>query len=334
MDQQDVSVLNVSSRAFVEGCRVLGLDIEQLLYAVDVSHEALNTPHGRIPLSKARQLWVQASKMANTPHFVLDIAQAVPFGAYQIIDFLVASAPTLGAGLIQLATYLPLVNPSFDLNVYVEEDTQYFELSHSTSLPYAEFTLCVCYLHTQAAMGFDIDLRLVEFAFDAPVDTSHHREVFGCPVDFGATKTRFGIAHAKCARASENADRQLHMILEGFAKQKLVEYTEPSELQRIRDAIRTGLTGEVPTVQEVARQLGMTARTLQRRLQALDQTYSMLLDEQRQEVAFFQLGHRDASLAEVSYLLGFSDQSAFHRAFKRWSGLTPIQWQKQNRSSS
>jgi AraC-like DNA-binding protein len=99
----------------------------------------------------------------------------------------------------------------------------------------------------------------------------------------------------------------------------------PDLVERTRRAIGGRLRGREPTLEGVARELGMSERSLQRHLRDLGYTFNGLADEVRAATAHLYLGQPDMALAEVAYLLGFADQSAFHRAFKRWTGVTPKQ---------
>ena len=99
----------------------------------------------------------------------------------------------------------------------------------------------------------------------------------------------------------------------------------PDLVERTRRAIGGRLRGGDPSLESVARELGMSERSLQRHLRELGYTYNALADEVREATARLYLEQPDLALAEVGYLLGFADQSTFHRAFKRWTGCTPRQ---------
>ena len=101
------------------------------------------------------------------------------------------------------------------------------------------------------------------------------------------------------------------------------EDDEPELVRQIRTAVRDGLMQGTPTATEVARVLGLGARTLARRLADLDLTFAKVLESTRRTLAERYLGDPKLSLAEVAYLLGYRDQSSFYRAFRRWHGQTP-----------
>ena len=99
----------------------------------------------------------------------------------------------------------------------------------------------------------------------------------------------------------------------------------PDLVERTRRAIGGRLRGGDPSLEGVARELGISERSLQRRLSELGYTFNALADEVREATARLYLEQPDIALAEIAYLLGFADQSTFNRAFKRWTGVTPKQ---------
>jgi AraC-like DNA-binding protein len=99
----------------------------------------------------------------------------------------------------------------------------------------------------------------------------------------------------------------------------------PDLIERTRRAIGGRLRGGDPSLESVARELGMSERSLQRHLGELGYTYNALADEVREATARLYLEQPDIALAEIAYLLGFAEQSTFNRAFKRWTGCTPRQ---------
>jgi AraC-like DNA-binding protein len=104
-----------------------------------------------------------------------------------------------------------------------------------------------------------------------------------------------------------------------------------SEGDRAKSVIKRLLAGQRPTIHDVARQLGMSSRTLQRRLTEGGHTFQRLLDEARRELAHHYLGQASLELNETAYLLGFEDANSFYRAFQHWEGTTPGQWRRNRR---
>ena len=105
-------ILAVSSRAFVDACACMGLDVDSMLEEVGIPMATLRDPDGRLPPESVRALWGLAYARSGDADLALHAAEALPFGAYRVIDFLVANAPTIGAGLSKLAEYFEIINPA------------------------------------------------------------------------------------------------------------------------------------------------------------------------------------------------------------------------------
>jgi AraC-like DNA-binding protein len=101
--------------------------------------------------------------------------------------------------------------------------------------------------------------------------------------------------------------------------------------ERVRSAIAAELAGGNPTVAYVARRLHMSPRTLERRLERESTTFSAVLEDLRKQLAFRYVGSASLELTEIAFLLGFSQTTAFHRAFKRWTGDTPLKYRDAQR---
>ena len=155
---------------------------------------------------------------------------------------------------------------------------------------------------------------------DLDVFTDH----FGCPVHFGADRDALKIETATLDVSNRLGDESIASFFDRHLEQELASLPDEDELEhKVRRAVSEKLSEGVPTLTEIATALGMGARTLQRRLSDKDQSFQGLVDLARRELAQQLLLETDYSLAEIAFLTGFSEQSGFTRAFKRWSGQTP-----------
>jgi AraC-like DNA-binding protein len=109
-----------------------------------------------------------------------------------------------------------------------------------------------------------------------------------------------------------------------------VAVAEDTLSERTRNAIARSLSEGVPKLEQIARSLGLSARSLHRRLADEGLSYQSLTDDTRRDLAEGMLAEDQHSLSEIAFLTGFSEQSAFTRAFKRWTGVTPAQYRKSN----
>jgi AraC-like DNA-binding protein len=125
------------------------------------------------------------------------------------------------------------------------------------------------------------------------------------------------------------ADPRLCVILDRQVRETLERLPKTTDLsERVRQIVAEKLTAGEPKIGEIARGLGMSARTLQRQLDRDGTKFRELIDALRRELAVSHLKEKEIPIAEVAFLLGFSEASAFHRAFKRWSGQTPAEFRQ------
>ena len=164
----------------------------------------------------------------------------------------------------------------------------------------------------------------VFFVHPSPDDISAHEEFFGCPVHFGTDRDALMVSRESLEIGNRLGDDSISRFFDSHLDSELQELGQEPELAaRVRAQVSQSLSQGVPTISGVAKSFGMSGRTLQRRLGDEGFTFQEIVDAARRELAERLLRVTDYSLAEVAFLTGFSEQSAFTRAFKRWAGQTP-----------
>jgi AraC-like DNA-binding protein len=326
------TVLTVSSRALVGACERLGIDAEAMLRSVGISRQRLDDPDARLQNREAGALWAKAYELSGDPVLSLHVAEACPLGAYKVIDYMAANARTVGEAFRYSTRYFTLINTAVRLAIDASGDPVTFDLSGEggdpagVSRPYAEYCLAIFVLHVRAAAGEGFRVRSVTFTHRAPPDVAEHERVFGCPVRFEAERNRVHLDRAVWDMPMRGAQSGVLAVLVEHADLLVSRLPRgPDLIERTRRAISGRLCCGDPSLESVARELAMSERTLQRRLRDHGYTFNALADEVRDATARLYLEQPDIALAEIAYLLGFADQSAFNRAFKRWTGVTPKQ---------
>lgn len=166
--------------------------------------------------------------------------------------------------------------------------------------------------------------RAVYFKHPAPESTEAHETHFGCPVHFETERDALLVSEEALSTPNVLGDASISSFFDAHLEAELAELDDDSSLgKRVRIQVSQSLSEGVPTVSDVGRRLGMSARTLQRRLADQGYSYQGLVDEARRELSERLLRQTDYSLSDIAFLTGFSEQSAFTRAFRRWSGQTP-----------
>lgn len=327
-----LQVLSVASRAVLDAVARLGLDPDALLAAAGLERAQVYDPDARLPVAAADAVWRHALAAAGDPCLALHAAEALPFGAYRVIDFVAAHAPTVGEGLARVARYFPLVDERARIEIDPGEPTTL--TLHGPLGPIAppaqEYTLAALVLRSRACAGAAWPLEAVELTFPAPAHAHEHARIFACPVRFDRPHARLVIPRASWELPVQGADPALSSVLEDHARRLLAERADHAEaiVEQLSAVLRQELRGGDASITHAARRLGLGERTLQRRLDQAGVGFAAVLAAVREELAREYLSEPGMSLAEIAWLLGFSDQSAFTRAFKRWTGATPGAWRE------
>jgi AraC-like DNA-binding protein len=165
-----------------------------------------------------------------------------------------------------------------------------------------------------------------------PAHRARLEAFFKVPLTHGQESDALLFSTLDLARPLVSSSSELAGLLGPRAEQLLVESGSQDATEQVRAVLRRMLTGDEPSMETVAQALGTSERSLQRRLAEAGTSFVALLGEVRRELACERLVHTDMEVAELSFLLGFSDASAFHRAFKRWEGVTPLEYRRAARA--
>jgi AraC-like DNA-binding protein len=328
------SVLTVSSRALLNSCDALGIDTAALVAAAGIDRAVIDDPDGHLPGEQVRELWRLAYKASKDPDLALHAAEALGFGAYRVVDYLAASASTIGQSVTAVSAYFPMINSSVRLPITENEAAFSMGIEcpddpAALSLPYVEYTFAAVFLRIREATQVAFPVIDVDFAFPCPASTAEHHRLFECPVRFDADQSRLRISRTTWETPSRRADPILFGVLADHVRILGAKIpTEPAAVRDVRQAILEELGRGNLSLEAVAKRLAMSPRTLQRRLRDHGVSYADLLDRTRASAAKLYLGDSEISVAEVAYLLGFAEQSSFNHAFKRWTGKAPSEYRR------
>ncbi|HVU52194.1 MAG TPA: AraC family transcriptional regulator [Polyangia bacterium] len=300
-------------------------------------------PDARIPIEMETALWEEAASATGDSAFGLHAAEGLRPGVFDVLDYVVRAAPTLRASFERLARYNRLVH---DAAVFVvgEGRSGGVRIEHSLSRPgvvqsrhAAEFTLAslvVVGAQMSAAPLAPVAVELRHPAPDAAARAAHLR-LFGIAPRYDRAVNALELTGEAAARPVRTADPLLSRVVVRHAEALLAE--RPAATETTAGSVRrilTRLLGDDEagcSLAAVSASLHMSERSLQRRLADEGVTFDALLDELRRELALRYLADEKVAIAEIAYLLGYSEPSAFHRAFKRWTGTTPAEARQRRR---
>ncbi|MDJ0712384.1 MAG: AraC family transcriptional regulator ligand-binding domain-containing protein [Woeseiaceae bacterium] len=170
---------------------------------------------------------------------------------------------------------------------------------------------------------------VVLLSHEEPDDLSAQEAHFRCPVHYGADRDGLEISDELLRAGNRLGDARISEFFDAHLEQELVDYSGDERLdERVRNQVAQSLSEGVPKIGEISARMGMSSRTLQRRLSAQGHVYQDLVDAARRELAETLLRQTEFSLAEIAFLTGYAEQSTFSRAFKRWYGQTPASYRR------
>lgn len=306
-----------------------GIDPTPLFKDTGIDTETLDNPHVRYSAKQGHLVWTRTSEMLSDPGFGLTIAQVWQPSDFHALGCAFMASTTLRDALNRLVRYNALVYDMVSYSVVERNDhaivsysTKHSELEEPAILEDTRWTVVLdaC----RRVYGADLDPLEVTFLHTEPDSAmDEFSGFFRCPVRFGEPVATMIFPAEILDRPLPASNRELALTLDRTLSEYLAKLQRDDIVSRTKRVISDYLPSGNLTDKVVADALQMSPRTLQRKLAAEDTTFRKLVETVRQELAVSYLADARFTLVEISYLIGFSEQSSFSRAFKRWTGSTP-----------
>jgi AraC-like DNA-binding protein len=326
-------VRSATLSGYVDLVKSLGRDPYAFMRTVGLQAKFLEDPETLIPRDAARELLEITARATRTEDLALRLAAQRKLSALGPISLVLREEPTPRAALDTLCRYLKLVNASLTIRI---EDTASVVIIREDLLPSpglemrqsVELAVGTMFRLLGDLIGPQWRPLQVCFAHRPPTDVSAHRAFFGRSVKFNQEFNGLVCPAADLAKPRELGDP----VAAGYARKYLeaaLKDRSESAQETCRQLILALLPGGTCTAGEVARHLRVDRRTLYRKLNAEELTFSGLLDQVRSDLAKRHLRQSDMPLSEVAELLGFSSTSSFSHWFHSVFGCSASQWRKQ-----
>lgn len=326
--------IEVSARIgalIVHAAAAMGVDPRELQRLTGFDAASAEDPDARIPLAQEESLWDEAARLSGDEDFGLHAAERLKPGAFDVLDYAVRTAPTLRQALERLARYNRLEHDAavftlHDRGLHTRVEHGFGGLGGPCRHA-AEFTLASHLTIGSQITGTRLFPTAVDFRHARPASTTEHVRLFGVEPRFSCEVNALEWESSVLERSVTSADPGLSRVIERQAQAMLAARPEPmtSYTERVRQLLTTALAqgGGEATLKSLASRLKMSERSLQRRLTDEGVTFDEVLDGLRRELSLRYLADPKLAISEVAYLLGYSEPSPFHRAFRRWTGTTP-----------
>ncbi len=311
-----------------------GADYNRLLAMAGLSEETADNPLTLVLLDSVNRVFEAAAREVDDPAFGINAALAFNPGGSGLLGGLVLSADTARQAMQVFGGYLPTFMTGIEAG-YAERDGisyAHWRLPDAVLLPHShltEFMGAAVVARLRLALGGDWRPLAVEFERRAPQPDQHElreaiRSVFGERVKFGCPRNVLIFDQASLALPMPNADPVMFAVLGDLAKRWLSELKLDGDIvEGTRNEIAARLKEGTANLDEIAKALNVPSRTLQWQLENAGTSFEAVLNETRSAIGRRLIQNTDRPLMQIAYDLGYSDQSAFTRACRRWFGMSP-----------
>jgi AraC-like DNA-binding protein len=316
-----------------------GLDAAALFKEQGIGLDVLRDPNARISSHKWDALTRRAAELSPRPGFALVTAQCWHPSNLGALGFAWLSSSTLRSGLQRVVRYWKLVGERsaprlVDLGTAVKLVFDTGRSDPVISGLLADFNLSLLFSMCRMNYGDGLCPLELKMKYVWPGEREAYEAHFGCPVEGNAAEDSITFAAADLDHRLPTANRQIAATLDRVLAEQLAQLDKTNVVARAKAALLEQLSDGELSEQDMAQALHMSRRTLQRKLAEAEVTYQRLVDETRRDLALRYVEDLRNSIIDITFMLGFSQQSAFTRAFKRWTGVAPSEYRQRLRAAA
>lgn len=329
---QRTTVLSSWGRAIRRALERAGVDSRALFAEAGLDIAELDDPNARYPLEQTTRLWALSVRATGDPAFGLVVAGQVTPTTFHALGYALVASSTLREAFERMVRYFRIVTDAADLQLREDGDSYCFRIRTAgavTPAPEAvDAFISVFVRFCRSHLGRGFSPQRIALSRPAPADTSGFERVLRCPLQFGADDNAIWFPRHVFEARLESANPELARHNDEIVLRYLARFDKENLRARVSATLTVLLPTGVPSAEKVADTLHLSLRSLQRKLAEEGSSYEALLNETRRELAQSYLQDRRYSIAEITFLLGFSDTSSFTRAFRRWAGCSPTQFRE------
>lgn len=316
----------------IERLVALGVDMPRVLRHAGIAPSRFQPPRAKLTVPEFFAFWRALEVVGTGRDLALRLGKEAAPSQLDVATLAALHSPNLGEALSRFARYKRLICGEH-VSIELADDEariafNWVHIQEAQPLMLVEATFMSLIALASHGFGQPIVPLRVELARRRS-DERLLYQYFSCPVSFDAPLDRLVLMEATLARPFVTHNADLLAVLLPALETELESRTERTLADDVRTALARRMNGERPSVEKVAEELGMSPRSLQRRLGELGTTYQRLLDDTRRDTSRRLLSHTDLDAGEVAFLVGFEELNSFTRAFHGWEGVTPHRWREQ-----
>ena len=322
-------------RLAVEALESYGVDREVILKRVGVTAEQLEDESLRTPHEAQARFWNALHKESGDDDVGLHLSEKTPTYQGNVLEYLFLSSSTFGAGLRRAVRYQRLLSDASVATMGTDDYGSYLSFGFEPSIGHR-------HINESTAMGLfkffavvtdgEFAAKRIDFVHAKPAVTSEHDRLFPCPVIFGCKENRVYFKPGVMQLESNHAEPELLRLHEKAASSKVAQLASQDVIPDVEQVIAEVLEEGGANLEVIADRLNATPRELRSRLNNAGTNFNQVLADYRCKLAKRLLANTDESINQIVYLTGFSEPSTFYRAFKRWVGMTPVDYRQRKKA--
>ncbi|MEY4429595.1 MAG: hypothetical protein RLZZ182_2284 [Pseudomonadota bacterium] len=313
-----------------------GVDASALMRSVGMDLALLDDPLARYPVEQTMAFWSAALRETQDPLLGLHTAKYLSPATFHALGYALLASSNLGEYFERAARYFRIVTDAGQLlfertpthgQMIVKVDPAWVTAETHEVV----WAVLDCFLFTTVRTcgllhGPGFQVMALQLQRPAPAEREAYERTLRVVPVYGAADSRVLLSEAMLSRPLPHANAMLARINEEAAGRYLADLGQGDVLARLKRLLQERLPSGEPSLEDLAHSLQMTPRSLQRRLAELGTSFRDLIHEVRHQLALEYLRQPHHSISDIAYLLGFAEVSAFTRAFRRWTGVSPTAW--------
>lgn len=306
-------------------------DSDTLFHSFGLAKADITDERKRIPYETVHKLWLEASEMIDNPCYGIKAAEIFHPSDLNILGYAWLSSSTLRSAFERLYRFQKMINEFVKISLSELDET--FEIILGTqeqgNVTMAQFDMGASIILKMCQSVYRQPLKplAVYLAHPKPNCFKQYENYFDCKIYFSQPETKVSFPVGILDEPLLNATPDVSFMLD----KTIIEYLESMHGENIASKVKQAITTQLPSavsIEKITNQLNMTPRTLHRYLKAEGTSYKQILNDVRYELSKQYISQKQYNVTEIAFQLGFSDSSAFSRAFKHWSGFSPSHYNK------
>jgi AraC-like DNA-binding protein len=319
--------------AALQSVRDRGLNADEMLSNVGLASSLLQVPQARVSAKHYGALWRNIALALDDEFFGQD-SRRMKSGSFAMLCHAAVACKTLGQALERSLRFYSLILDDIS-GTLVREATEARIVLHERVAGAGqrvfahELLLLMLYGVSCWLVGRRIPILRAEYSFPEPAHSAEYRLMYCADLRFERPNTAIAFEAGYLDLPVQQNERSIKEFLRTAPESILLKYKNGSSLSaRVRRRLRQFEPGEVPDFEDLAGELNLAPATMRRRLHEEGTSYQSIKDQLRRDLAIGYLSHTDRSVMEIALELGFSERSAFHRAFRKWTGASPGEFRR------